>query len=61
MTRQEKDHLRYMAHQSERQAKQRDYYQKHREDILLKKIERVKREREKLYGRTKQPTTASVC
>jgi hypothetical protein len=36
MTRQERDHLRYMAHQSERQAKQRDYYQSHKEQVKAK-------------------------
>lgn len=36
MTRQERDHLRYMAHQSERQAKQRDYYQAHKEQVKAK-------------------------
>lgn len=52
MTRQERDHLRYMAHQSERQAKQRDYYQSHKEEVKAKvrecerkRIERLQRER----------------
>jgi hypothetical protein len=35
--RQQKDHERYMRSQSERQAKQREYYQTHREEILYKK------------------------
>lgn len=48
MTRQERDHLRYMAHQSERQAKQRDYYQSHKEQVKAKvrECERKRIERE---------------
>jgi hypothetical protein len=48
MTRQERDHLRYMDHQSERQAKQRDYYQSHKEQVKAKvrECERKRIERE---------------
>lgn len=37
MTRSEKDHERYMQSRAERQAKQREYYAEHRDEILLKK------------------------
>lgn len=39
-----------MAHQSERQAKQRDYYQSHREQVKAKvrECERKRIERERL-------------
>lgn len=36
MTRQERDHLRYMRNHDERLKKQREYYAAHREDILRK-------------------------
>lgn len=36
MTRQERDHLRYMRHRYERIKKQREYYAAHREEILRK-------------------------
>ena len=43
MTRQERDHLRYMRHHDERLKKQREYYAAHREQCR----EAVKRSREK--------------
>ena len=43
MTRQERDHLRYMRHRYERLKKQREYYAAHREQCR----EAVKRSREK--------------
>lgn len=54
MTRQERDHLRYMAHQSERQAKQRDYYRAHKAEVTAKVREcerkRIERERRAIFG-----------
>jgi hypothetical protein len=35
--RKQKDHERYLRHQDERQAKQREYYKANRENILKKK------------------------
>ena len=46
VTRQERDHLRYMAHQSERQAKQRDYYRAHPEYYKRKAREWEHKQRE---------------
>ena len=69
MTRQERDHLRYMAHQSERQAKQRDYYRAHPDYYKRKAREWEQKQREIVYERTTEqntptgsdgPATASV-
>lgn len=51
MTKQERDHLRYMAHQSERQAKQRDYYQAHKEELKRKRREKFLKDLEAKYAR----------
>ena len=40
MTQREKDHLRYLRHREDRMAKQREYYQAHREEILARKRKR---------------------
>lgn len=57
MTKQERDHLRYMAHQSERQAKQRDYYQAHKEELKRKRREKFLKDLEAKYARREQQDT----
>ena len=50
MTRQQKDHDRYIANREERLKKQREYYRTHREYYLNYMKSLVERERIKLYG-----------
>lgn len=44
MTRQEKDHLRYLREREQRLIKAREYYKSNRKIILQKKRERLMRE-----------------
>ena len=50
MTRQERDHIRYLSNRSERLAKQKEYYQAHKEYYRLYSINRTKLEREKIWN-----------
>lgn len=50
MTRQERDHIRYLRNRSERLAKQKEYYQAHKEYYRLYSINRTKLEREKIWN-----------
>ena len=55
MTRQELDHQRYLSKQDERKAKQREYYQAHKEYYISRTVEWRRKQRKKAVVSKQQP------
>lgn len=55
MTRQELDHQRYLSKQDERKAKQREYYQAHKEYYISRTVEWRRKQRKQAAVSKKQP------